>query len=107
MGNPLRPSGFFFDRCESARSGRHPLANLIPISSLESPHIELERSPWGLADRTWLEKARADYGEGSLWWTCHVLGLFPNTGADSVVPLSWIDRALARCRTSRGARPAW
>ena len=102
LGNPLRPSGFFFDRCESARSGRHPLASLIPISSLESPHIELERSPWGLADRTWLEKARADYGEGSLWWTCHVLGLFPDTGADSVLPLSWIDRAGAAPHVPRG-----
>ncbi|MBV8232107.1 MAG: hypothetical protein JO329_19160, partial [Planctomycetaceae bacterium] len=29
LGNPLRPSGFFFERCEAARSGRHPLANLI------------------------------------------------------------------------------
>jgi hypothetical protein len=89
MGNPLRPSGVFYDRCHA----RNPLANLISISSLESPHIGLERSPWGLADKTWLEKARADYGEGSLWWTCHVLGEFPDSGVDSVIPGSWLDRA--------------
>lgn len=89
VGNPLRPSGAFYDRCKF----KNPLANVIQISSMESPHIELERSPWGLADRTWLEKARADYGEGSLWWTCHVLGEFPDSGVDSVIPGSWLDVA--------------
>ena len=66
---------------------------MIAISSLESPHIRMERSPWGLADRTWLEKQRSDYGEGSLWWTCHVLGLFPDSGTDSVIPISWLEAA--------------
>lgn len=89
MGNPLRPSGTFYDRCHSVSS----LSNVINISSLESPHIHLDRSPWGLADRTWLEKARADYGEGSLWWTCHVLGEFPDSGVDSVIPSSWLEIA--------------
>lgn len=89
LGNPLRPSGTFYDRCHAS----NPLANIIKISSLESPHIQLPRSPWGLADRTWLEKARSDYGEGSLWWTCHVLGEFPDSGVDSVVPSSWLDLA--------------
>ena len=50
-----------------------------------------------MADATWLEKARADYGEGSLWWTCHVLGEFPDSGQDSVIPGSWLD--LAACAT--------
>jgi len=86
MGNPLRPSGAFYDRCHS----NNPMAKIIKISSLESPHIGLARSPWGLADATWLEKARSDYGEGSLWWTCHVLGEFPDSGQDSVIPESWL-----------------
>lgn len=90
-GNPLRPSGTFYDRCTRAAS--NPLARVIQISSLESPHIDLARSPWGLADRTWLEKARADYGEGSLWWTTHVLGAFPDSGEDSVIPMSWLEAA--------------
>lgn len=89
LGNPLRPSGTFYDRCHN----RSSLANIIRISSLESPHIDLERSPWGLADATWLQKARADYGEGSLWWTCHVLGEFPDSGVDSVIPASWLSLA--------------
>lgn len=91
IGNPLAPTGAFYERCQ--RAPTNPLANLIQISSLESPHIDLERSPWGLADATWLAKARNDYGEGSLWWTCHVLGLFPDSGVDTLIPRSWLDRA--------------
>lgn len=90
-GNPLRPDGPFFDRCQSA--GSNELANLIHISSLESPHITLPRSPWGLADATWLQTARNDYGEGSLWWVAHVLGRFPEFGDDVVFPPRWLDRA--------------
>lgn len=100
LGNPLRPSGTFYDRCHA----NNPLANVIRISSLESPHIHLERSPWGLADRTWLEKARADYGEGSLWWTCHVLGEFPDSGVDSVIPGSWLELAGREHHTPSGPK---
>jgi hypothetical protein len=90
-GNPLRPGGWFYDACTNAPG--NPLANLIQISSLESPHIGLPRSKWGLADATWLQKAKYDYGEGSLWWKCHVLGEFPDSGADSVFDLRWIEAA--------------
>ena len=92
----------FYERCQRARRGESPLTNLIQVSSLESPHIHLARSPWGLADRTWLEKARNDYGEGSLWWTCHVLGLFPGTSTDAVIPSSWLDRAGAAAHVQSG-----
>ena len=93
-GNPLRPSGTFYDRCYTAANTvgtPDRLSNVIQVSSLDSPHIGLDRSPWGLADRTWLEKARIDYGEGSLWWICHVLGRFPDSGEDSVIPMSWLN----------------
>jgi hypothetical protein len=99
MGNPLQPSGDFYDRCHA----ENPLANIIKISSRESPHIHLARSPWGLADATWLEKARADYGEGSLWWICHVLGEFPDSGQDSVIPGNWLDLAARAVHVPKGA----
>lgn len=100
MGNPLRPSGRFYERCHA----RNDLARVIHISSLESPHIHLDRSPWGLADATWLAKARSDYGEGSLWWTCHVLGEFPDSGVDSVIPGSWLDNASRTHHIPSGVR---
>src|SRR5699024_584812 len=76
----------------------NPHLNLIRISSLESPDAHLERSPRGLADRTWLEANRARYGEGSLWWTARVLARFPGSAADSVFSRDWVDAALARER---------
>ena len=102
LGNPLRPDGTFYERCIAAPS--NPLANLIQVSSLESPHIELERSPWGLADATWLFKNRNDYGEGTLWWTTHVLGLFPDSGMDTVLPWSWLQLAAQTIHRPAGER---
>jgi hypothetical protein len=99
-GNPLRPLGTFYDRCRSAPD--NPLANLIHISSLESPHIDLARSPWGLADRTWLEKSWNDYGKGSLWERCHILGMFPEEGFDQVIPAAWLDLAERAIRVPSG-----
>jgi hypothetical protein len=66
---------------------------VIQVSSLESPHIDLPRSPWGLADATWLATVRNDYGENSLFWLTHVLGRFPDSGVESVIPTAWLDLA--------------
>lgn len=90
IGNPLRPDGQFYYRCTRATEDDSPQARLIHIPSLASPHIHLERSPFGLADKNWLLRMKADYGEGSLWWKCHVLGEFPDEGADSVLNLEWL-----------------
>ena len=89
-GNPLWAHGAFFERCQQ---GSNALQNIIQVSSLESPHIQLPRSPWGLADATWLAKAINDYGENSPWWRTHVLGLFPTDDANQVVPGEWWDLA--------------
>lgn len=91
IGNPLRPDGHFYDRIQSAPSNR--FANVIHVSSLGSPHVHLEKSPWGLADATWIEQCRNDYGENSLWWKCHVLGVFPDDAFDAVFLRDWLDLA--------------
>jgi hypothetical protein len=88
LGNPLHPDGVFFDLCQ--RAGRDANVNVITIPSLESPHIHLERSPWGMADRTWLELSRAEYGEGSLWWDSHVLARFPGEMSQALLPMAWL-----------------
>jgi phage terminase large subunit len=89
-GNPLWNHGQFYERCSR---GSNELANVIRVSSLESPHIHLPRSPWGLADRTWLAKSRNDYGEAAVWWTTHVLGRFPDSGIENVIPTAWLELA--------------
>jgi phage terminase large subunit len=100
-GNPLRPEGKFFDLCELSKDNPH--VNVIQISSLESPHIGLERSPWGMADRTWIENARYEYGEDSIWWLCHVLGRFPTELDQALLPIPWLDAA-GRLVHLRGGR---
>ena len=74
-GNPIRPEGKFYELCELSKD--NPNVNVIEISSLESPHVHLARSPWGMADATFIENAKHEYGEESLWFQVHVLGKFP------------------------------
>lgn len=90
-GNPIKPEGKFYDLVQSAKD--NPNVNVIQISSLESPHAGLERSPWGMADRTFLENARYEYGEDSLWWVVHVLGRFPDELQQALLPIPWLNAA--------------
>jgi hypothetical protein len=94
IGNPLRGEGTFYELCRQADEGADPkLLRKIVIPSTESPHAHLERSPCGMADRTWLEAMRSQYGENSLWWLSHVLALFPGESDDTLVLKAWIDLA--------------
>jgi phage terminase large subunit len=109
-GNPLRPNGRFHDlSLRAAREWTDPQipdrerVHEIRIPTTESPHIGLDRSPCGLADRRFLANARRQYGEGSLWWRTHILAEFPEVGAEAVFPLAWLDRAAS---TPRPAPPA-
>lgn len=93
FGNPLRPDGPFYERCTKALDSPSALTNVITIPSTDSPDIGMSRSGRGLADATWLEKARNDYGQESLWWTTHVKALFPDADTDTVIPRHWLDLA--------------
>jgi hypothetical protein len=92
-GNPIRPEGKFYELCEL--SGDNPNVNVIHISSLDSPHAGLDRSPWGMADATFLENGRFEYGEDSQWWLVHILGCFPGELSEALLPIAWLNRAAA------------
>lgn len=105
LGNPLRPDGPFYERCQTAEANPdNPDVRLIRIPSLESPDIHQERSKRGLADATWLRKARNDYGEGSIWWLSHVLAQFPDAALDSLIPRDWLDLAARTLHQPSGPR---
>ena len=90
-GNPIKAEGKFFELCESM--GRNPNVNVIEVSSLDSPHASHERSDWGMADKQFLDSARYEYGEDSLWWLVHILGKFPSELMRALLQRAWIEAA--------------
>src|SRR5262249_20326582 len=79
IGNPVRHDGPFVERI---RRGHRDVAEGVPdelrvhaiqIPSTESPHAHLEKSPVGLADKTWLRAMAHQHGIDSVWYRSHVL----------------------------------
>jgi hypothetical protein len=95
IGNPDDPTGPFAKVCRP-NSGW----NVIGISALDTPNFTDEQVPDGLrpllVSPTWVEERRARWGEGSALWTAKVLGEFPDRSEDSLIPLSWVERARER-----------
>src|SRR5208337_5552510 len=67
----------------------------IQIPSTDSPHAMLDKSPWGIADRTWLESCYRRYGRDSLWVRSHIRAEIPEVSSDILIPPAWLDRATA------------
>ena len=98
FGNPLRPDGRFkqdHDTALAQRRSNVPESQRIvsiPIPSTDSPDIDLERSPRGLADRKFLRDTERDYGKGSLFWITHVDAKFPSQSHELLIPSGWVGR---------------
>ena len=109
--NPIRPDGRAVDLIHQAERDRkegipkHRAVNAIQIRSTESPHATWEESPWGMADRTWLEAMYRHYGVDSLWVRSHILAEIPRVSADVLIPEAWLDWA-ARDEFALRVRPA-
>jgi hypothetical protein len=103
IGNPLWPYGRFYELCKMAEEGK-PGLNLVRIPSTESPHAHLERSPYGMADRTFLESSATEYGTGSIWWKAHILAQFPDDTSESLIPSAWLELAGRAIHLAAGPR---
>jgi hypothetical protein len=99
IGNPLRPDGGFADMVEEAAEDRRrgvpdrEVTHAINIPSTESPHAQLDQSPFGLADRTWLDAMARKYGVDSLWYRTHVLAIRPKESHETLIKLEHLDYA--------------
>ena len=108
IGNPIRAEGRFVDLIRQAERDRNDgiparlAINAIQIPSTDSPHASLEKSPFGLADATWLESVKRRYGEHSLWYKSHVLAIIPAVSADILIPESWLEFAYRQLRPQCG-----
>ena len=93
IGNPYEPSGPFYEACRS------PVWNVIPISVFDTPNFTGEPVPVKaqeeLVGAFWLEQRRSEGLEGTPWWTAKVLGQFPDTASNQVIPLNLVERARA------------
>lgn len=107
-GNPIRADGVFVDLIRQAdkdkQDGIPPekAVNAIRIRSTESPHAHLDKSPVGLADKTWIEAAARRYGKKSLWYLSHVEAEIPVASSDILIQGSWLDHLCGIKRTAVG-----
>jgi phage terminase large subunit len=81
-GNPTRLSGFFFDSFHADRARWKKLH----FSSLESP----------LVDKSYSKRMAKKYGEGSNIYRVRVLGEFPSSEEDQLIPLHVLEAAVDR-----------
>ena len=109
LGNPVIPSGHFYDSFSRNRS----IYNCISISAFDTPNLQhpdgrpltveelLTMSPEHLAycpfpsliTRAWVAERNRAWGAKHPKYIARVLGEFPSDDPSSVFPLSWIERA--------------
>jgi hypothetical protein len=94
IGNPHEPQGPFHEACRSKTW------HVIHISVFDTPNFTGEPVPEKaqaeLVSPFWLEQRRAEGLEGTPWWQAKVLGQFPDTASNAVIPLAWVEAARAR-----------
>jgi hypothetical protein len=94
LGNPVRPSGTFY---QSHTSKRGTWCSLH-ISSLDTPnHTGLSTPISGLSDPSFLEFARSMWGgPGNPAWDVRIDGNFPSSSIDTIISLALIEQAKSR-----------
>lgn len=104
IGNPIRSLGRMVDLIHQADKDRrdkvpkHKAVNAIRISSRESPHADLDESPVGMADKTFISDMERRHGKTSLWVRVHIDAEIPSVDAESLIPEAWLDWAAAQKR---------
>lgn len=103
IGNPHEPAGPFYDMCRSRT------AHVIHISVFDTPNFTgepvSEKAQAELVSPFWLDQRRAEGLEDTPWWKAKVLGQFPESASDQLIPLALVERArgLAHTPDSREA----
>jgi hypothetical protein len=91
VGNPIAPSGRFYDVCHS------PSWRVVRMSAFDHPNIVTgERVIPGGPDRSWVDSIEAEYGRESDYFRSRVEALFPTQAVDSLIPRAWLDAAVGR-----------
>lgn len=91
-GNPTRTSGFFYDTHHSLRHRWHTMH----VNCLDVPRAQGH-----------IEDIKAKYGEGSNAYRVRVLGEFPTSDDETVIPLGLVLGAVGRNVSSLDYYPVW
>lgn len=88
VGNPTTARGHFVD-CFKNR-----IYNKITVSVFDSPNYKAGKEVVpGLSGREFVEFVKNKYGESSNYYKAMVTGEIPDEDVDSLIPISWIERA--------------
>lgn len=91
IGNPHEPQGPFFDLFSRED------VNKFTISAFDTPNVRAnEELIPGLITNIWIEERRREYGEGTPMWQVEVLGEFPPSGEEQLIPVQWVKLAEER-----------
>src|SRR3990167_4255145 len=109
IGNPLVPSGDFYDSQKDGNWTR------FKISAFDSPNFtqfgitveDIRANTWrnkvtspypypALTTPEWAYDRYLEYGEDHPFWHARVLGEFPPESEDTLIPIAWIDSAVER-----------
>jgi hypothetical protein len=88
-GNPIKYLCHFRELHDLAATS--PDICSVTLSTLDSPDVELEHSPRGLADASFIRRMKEIHGENSPWWNANILGKFPGSDSVRFLPNSWLN----------------
>ncbi len=115
IGNPTDPASEFATRITKAGEG----TKIIPISAYDTPNFteagiteaDIASGAWKqkveavggvrytyLISPTWVARVYQKYGPESAMYLSRIKARFPTSGADTLIPFAWIERAMERWR---------
>jgi len=83
-GNPTRAAGYFFNAFHRDRNRWK--CRTVSTADVDGPHV----------DKSYGASLKEAYGEESNIYRVRVLGDFPTADDDAVIPLDWLESAIAR-----------
>ena len=91
IGNPLSPEGHFYEMFKD------PKFKKFTISAFDTPNLKAGKEVVpGLVTKIWVDEKRQSVGVDSPSWKAEVLGEFPDSAEDTLLPLSWVRQAQER-----------
>lgn len=122
IGNPYEPQGPFFEACrlptwhvihisvfdtpnfhcacgerytaESRDNGHEWYQRHVAVHGTRERIPTIARN--SLVSPVWVQDRRDEGLEGTPWWQAKVLGQFPDTASNAIIPLAWVEAARAR-----------